>query len=121
MPTERNYTMPDAPVLFEGDYPPATPPGQVKKQLESEWEEEMAEHYRSVEFQAARGERERLLRDDMSGYLAKPYESLGPKSPAEQEQCMSDAELVRGFHGGLPDSSEEMPAEAVEHTPMRFG
>lgn len=110
--------MPDEPVLYEDSYPPATSPAQVKEQLRSE--EEMAEHYRNVRFQSARGERERLVQDAQSGYLAQPYEPLGPKSPAEQEQCLSDRELVRGFRGGLPDSSEEMPPKAVEHTPFRF-
>ncbi len=87
--------LPDRPFLLPGDYPGG--------ELASEGE---------AKFQMQRAEREYQQRQELSGYLARPYDNCGPQSPAEQALEQERGEDVRRYHYGLPDSSPEDPPMA---------
>lgn len=109
---------PPRPVIFEGDFPASTPPGEIRRQREAIWRKEEAEAHPSVEFEFARDEREELARRAISGPLGQrggvyPFTPAGALSPREAQRELDYQEAIRLHAGGLPDSPEDMPAVAV--------
>lgn len=109
--------------LFEGDFPPPTETFQEAARVQEEtWREEWAERHRNENMEAARRERESMLRNAQSGPLAMgdfwSGRVDGALSPREQQQQTETAEAVRRARGGLPDSPTEMPVATA--LPVRF-
>lgn len=115
---------PYRPALFEGDYPPPTETfAEIKAKSEEQYRLETEEAHRNQNFEFARREREELLREQQSGYLAQNswIRNDGPLSPREQQQVTEKEAKGRELRYGLPDSPEDMPAVAVRGgLPVRF-
>lgn len=105
---------PPRPFLLDGDYPAPTPPDEVERQLKQEGKERLAEEYANVQFDAERREREALASEHSSGKLGSWNPEPSPLSPGELERQLEEDARYREQRGGLPDSSEQMPAVAVK-------
>jgi hypothetical protein len=57
-------------------------------------------------------ERERDARQFLSGYNASPYANCGPESPQRAQARLDEDAEYREQRYGLPDSPEDMPAQA---------
>lgn len=95
MTTEFQEQVPDGPYPYPG---PARPRGADMP----EWRQEA------------------LLRSAQSGDLAQPWREAPVPNQDRSRQSIEDAEDVRALRGGLPDSSDEMPAVAVEQKPFKL-
>lgn len=94
---------------------------EPKKPFYIHGEEPQAQDEYDDPMRRERYECERLDKAGLSGPLGAPYDHpVGPLSQREYDECVELQEKIRANRGGLPDSSPEMPPQAVSSKPFKF-